>query len=41
MQSSKVGLQKWVTTFYMMTTGIKGTSSMRLYREVGIRQGTA
>ena len=26
---------------YMMTTGLKGTSSMKLYREVGIRQGTA
>ena len=25
----------------MMTTGLKGTSSMKLYREVGIRQATA
>ncbi|MCY3702472.1 MAG: IS1595 family transposase [Rhodospirillales bacterium] len=41
MQSSKLGLQKWAIALYMMTTGIKGTSSMKLYREVGIRQGTA
>ena len=41
MQSSKIGLQKWVIALYMMTAGLKGTSSMKLYREVGIRQGTA
>ena len=41
MQSSKLGLQKWAIALYMMTTGIKGTSSMKLYREVGIRQATA
>ena len=41
MQSSKLGLRKWIIALYMMTTGIKGTSSMKLYREVGIRQGTA
>ncbi len=41
MQSSKIGLQKWVIAIYMMTTGLKGTSSMKLYREVGIRQATA
>jgi len=41
MQSSKIGFQKWAIAFYMMTTGIKGTSSMKLYREVGIRQATA
>ena len=41
MQSSKIGLQKWVIALYMMTTGLKGTSSMKLYRELGIRQATA
>ena len=41
MQSSKPRLQKWAFAIYMMTTGIKGTSSMKLYREVGIRQATA
>ena len=34
-------MQKWVIALYMMTTGLKGTSSMKLYREVGIRQATA
>ncbi len=41
MQSSKLGFQKWAVAFYMMTTGIKGKSSMKLCREVGIRQATA
>lgn len=41
MQSSKLGLQKWAIALYMMTTGIKGASSMKLHREVGIRQATA
>ena len=41
MQSSKVGMQKWAFAIYMMTTGIKGTSSMKTYRELGIRQATA
>ena len=41
MQATKLGLQKWAIAFYMMTTGLKGTSSMKLYREVGIRQATA
>ena len=41
MQSSKVGFQKWAIALYMMTTGLKGTSSMKVYRELGVRQGTA
>ena len=41
MQSAKVGAQEWIIALYMMSTGIKGTSSMKLYRELGIRQGTA
>ena len=41
MQSSKLGLQKWAIGIYMMTTGIKGTASMKVYREIGIRQATA
>ena len=32
-------MQKWAIALYMMTTNLKGTSSMKLYREVGIRQG--
>ncbi len=41
MQSSKLGLQTWIIAIYMMTTGIKGTSSMKLHRDLGIRQATA
>ena len=41
MQSSKVGYRKWVVALYLMSTGIKGTSSMKLYRDIGIRQATA
>ena len=41
MQSSKLGLQKWAIALYMMTTGINGTSSMKIYRALGIRQATA
>ena len=41
MQSSKLGLQKWVIAIYLMATGIKGTSSMKIHRDLGIRQSTA
>ncbi len=41
MQGSNLGLQKWAIAIYMMTTGLKGTSSMKIYRDVGIRQATA
>ena len=41
MRSSKLGLQKWIVALYMMTTGIKGTSSMKPHRELGVRQATA
>ena len=41
MQSSKIGLQKWAIAIYMVTTGLKGVSSMKLHRELGIRQSSA
>ena len=41
MQSSKIGYQKWAIGIYMMATGLKGVSSMKLYRELGITQKTA
>ena len=41
MQSSRFGLQKWAIALYMMTTGIKGTTSMKVYRGLGMRQATA
>ena len=40
-QSSNMGYQKWAIAFYMMTTGIKDLSSMKLHHEIGIRQATA
>ncbi len=41
MQSSKLGYQKWAIGLYMMATGLKGVSSMKAYRELGITQKTA
>ncbi len=41
MQSSKLGLQKWAVAIYMMTTGLKGASAMKVYRELGITYKTA
>ena len=41
MQDSNLGLQKWVIAIYMMTVGIKGTSSMRLHRDLKMTQSTA
>ena len=41
MQSSKLGCQKWVIAICMMATNLKGTSSMKLHRDLGVRQATA
>lgn len=41
MHSSKMGYQKWAIAIYLMSTNIKGISSMKLHRELGIRQATA
>ncbi|MDE0147431.1 MAG: IS1595 family transposase [Rhodospirillaceae bacterium] len=41
MQSSNLGLQKWAIALYLATTGIKGTASMKVYRDIGMRQATA
>ena len=41
MQSSKIGYRKWAIAIYLMTTGIKGTSSMNLHRDIGVTQKTA
>ena len=41
MQSSKLGYQKWALAIYILTTNIKGTSSMKLHRDLGITQKTA
>lgn len=41
MQHTKVGLQDWAIAIYMVATGLKGTSSMKLHRELGVTQKTA
>ena len=41
MQDSKVGYQKWAFCLYLTATSLKGVSSMRIYREIGVTQKTA
>ena len=41
MQGSPLGFQKWVVAIYILTTQIKGTSSMKLHRDLRVTQKTA
>ena len=41
MQASNLGYQVWAFAIYILTTGIKGTSSMKLHRDLGITQKSA
>ncbi|MCY3692702.1 MAG: IS1595 family transposase [Chloroflexota bacterium] len=41
MQSSKLGYQAWALALYFVTTGLKGTSSMKLHRDLDVTQKTA
>lgn len=41
MQSSNLDLRKWAFAVYLLTTGIKGVSSMKLRRDLGITQKSA
>ena len=41
MQSSPLGYQIWAIAIYMATTNLKGVSSMKLHRELGITQKAA
>ena len=41
MHGSKLGYRKWAIAVYIFTTGLKGTSSMKLHRDLGITQKTA
>ena len=41
MHGSKLGYQKWAIAIYLMTTSVKGVSSMALHRHLGITQKTA
>ena len=41
MHGSNLPLQKWVIAFYLMSTSLKGVSSMKIHRDLGITQKTA
>ena len=41
MQGSKIGYQGWLIAMYSMLTNLKGTSSMKLHRDIGITQKSA
>jgi len=41
LEGSKVPLRKWVFAFYLETTSLKGVSSMKLHRDIGVTQKTA
>ena len=41
MRGSNVSYQKWAITLYLMTTNLKGVSSMKLHRDLGVTQKTA
>ena len=41
MHGSPIGFRKWVIAIYILTTGIKGTASMKLHRDLKVSQKTA
>ena len=41
MQGSNIPLSKWALGAYLMTTSLKGVSSMKLHRDLGVTQKTA
>lgn len=41
LESSKVPLRKWAWAIYLEVTSLKGVSSMRLHRDLGVTQKTA
>ena len=41
MESSKIGYRKWAIAIYLLSTSLKGTSSMKLHRDIGVTQKTA
>ena len=41
MEGSNIGYRKWAIAIYILTTNIKGTSSMKLHRDLGISQKAA
>ena len=41
MEGSNLPLSKWALAAYLMTTNLKGVSSMKLHRDLGVTQKTA
>ena len=41
MHASNISYQKWVIAVYLVTTSLKGVSSMKLHRDLGITQKSA
>lgn len=41
MERSHIPLQKWVIALYLMSTNLKGVSSVKLHRDLNIRQSSA
>ncbi|MCY4674714.1 MAG: IS1595 family transposase [Bacteroidetes bacterium] len=41
MEESRLPLKKWVWAIYLESTSLKGISSMKLHRDIGVRQATA
>ena len=41
LQSSNIPLSKWAIAFYLYSTNLKGVSSMKLHRDLGITQKSA
>ena len=41
MHASKVGYRKWLIAIYLLTTNLKGVSSLKLHRDIGVTQKTA
>ena len=41
MHGSKLGLRIWALAIYLLASGLKGTSSMKLHRDLGVTQKTA
>jgi transposase-like protein len=41
MQDSKLGCQTWLVAMYLLAVGLKGQSSLRLHRDLGVCQKTA
>ncbi len=41
LHGSKVSLRKWGMAYYLISTNLKGVSSMKLHRDIGVTQKTA